>query len=194
MAYEPMDYSALLGMDGFSDELLEDHFKLYQGYVTETNDLLERLDALVKGGKRDFSEHAELRRRLGWEFDGMRLHELYFGNLGGDGRPPSSGKLYDRLSRASGGLDSCLAEFVAVGGIRGVGWAILYFDPAAGRVHNFWIGGHDCGHAAGSTPLLVMDVGCLRDYHRTNRAEYIEAFMANVDWRVVEERLNAASR
>ena len=196
MSYEPMDFSELLGMDGFSDELLEDHFKLYQGYVTGTNELLERLEEMAADGELKTAEHAELRRRLGWEFDGMRLHELYFGNLGGDGRPPSSGELYDRLSRASGGLDSWLADFKAVGSMRGVGWAILYFDSTAGGVHNFWIGEHDRGHAAGSTPLLVMDVwehAFMTDY-RTNRAEYIEAFLANVDWHVVEERLNAAGR
>ena len=196
MSYEPMDFSELLGMDGFSDELLEDHFKLYQGYVTGINELLERLEEMAADGELKTAEHAELRRRLGWEFDGMRLHELYFGNLGGDGRPPSSGELYDRLSRASGGIDSWLAEFKAVGSMRGVGWAILYFDSAAGRVHNFWIGEHDCGHAVGGTPLLVMDVwehAFMADYG-TNRDEYIEAFLVNVDWRVVEKRLNAASR
>lgn len=196
MSYEPMDFSELLGMDGFSDELLEDHFKLYQGYVTGINELLERLEEMAADGELKTAEHAELRRRLGWEFDGMRLHELYFGNLGGDGRPPSSGELSDRLSRASGGIDAWLAEFKAVGSMRGVGWAILYFDSAAGRVHNFWIGEHDCGHAVGGTPLLVMDVwehAFMADYG-TNRDEYIEAFLVNVDWRVVEKRLNAASR
>lgn len=195
MSYEVMDFSGLLGMDGFSDALLENHFKLYEGYVNETNELLEKLEAMAADGDLDSAEHSELRRRLGWEFNGMRLHELYFGNLGGDGRPPSSGRLYDRLSLASGGLDSWLTEFKAVGSMRGVGWAILYFDPAAGRVHNFWIGEHDCGHPAGSTPLLVLDVwehAFMTDY-QTNRDEYIEAFMANVDWKVVEERLNAAS-
>jgi Fe-Mn family superoxide dismutase len=196
MPYEAMDFSGILGMDGFSSELLQDHFKLYQGYVTETNELLAELDSMAGGGELDSPRHAELRRRLGWEFDGMRLHELYFENLGGDGRPPSSGALHDRLSRAKGGLDSWLAEFKAVGGIRGVGWAILYLDAASGRVRNFWIGEHDCGHPVGATPLLVMDVwehAFMTDYG-TNREEYIEAFLANVDWRVVENRLDAASR
>ena len=195
MSYEAMDFSGILGMDGFSNELLEIHFELYRGYVKETNELLHRLESMAKG-ELGSTEHAELRRRLGWEFDGMRLHELYFANLGGDGRPPSSGALYDRLSRASGGLDSCLAEFKAVGSIRGVGWAILYFDSESGRVHNFWVGEHDCGHLVGGTPLLVMDVwehAFMTDYG-TSRDEYIEAFLANVDWRVVEKRLNAARR
>jgi Fe-Mn family superoxide dismutase len=191
-----MDFSALLGMDGFSDELLEDHFRLYQGYVKETNVLQDELKSIAAEGRLDSPEHAELRRRLGWEFNGMRLHELYFGNLGGDGRPPASGKLFDGIFRGSGGLESWLAEFRAVGAIRGVGWSILYFDPIAGRFHSFWIGEHDCGHPAGSMPLLVMDVwehAFMADYG-TNRDGYIEAFLGNVDWRVVEERLQSASR
>jgi len=196
MSYEAMDFRGILGMDGFSNELLEEHFKLYQGYVTETNELLATLETMVADGKLASAEHAELRRRLGWEFDGMRLHELYFENLGGDGRAPSSGALYDQLSRAKGGFDSWLTEFKAVGSIRGVGWAILCFDSAVGRVQNFWIGEHDCGHAVGATPLLVMDVwehAFMTDYG-TNRVGYIDAFLANVDWRVVEKRLNAAGR
>lgn len=196
MSYEPVDFSALLGMDGFSINLLEDHFKLYQGYVKETNLLQDKLKSMTAEGKLDSPEHAELRRRLGWEFNGMRLHELYFENLGGDGRPPASGRLFDGIFRGSGGLEAWLAEFRAVGAIRGVGWGILYFDPTAGQFHNFWIGEHHCGHPAGSTPLLVMDVwehAFMTDYG-TNRDGYIEAFLGNVDWRVVEDRLHAASR
>src|SRR5574341_2538963 len=105
MTYRPRDFSALLGMDGFSNQLLEDHFQLYQGYVKETNLLQDKLKAMTADGKLDSPEHAELRRRLGWEFNGMRLHELYFGNLGGDGRPPASGMLFDGIFRGSGGLE-----------------------------------------------------------------------------------------
>lgn len=196
MSYEPIDFSPLLGMDGFSDKMLMDHFKLYEGYVTATNEIIDQLRDMTSSKTRlDSTAHAELRRRLGWEFNGMKLHELYFGNLGGDGRPPASGKLFGRLSRASGGLERWLADFKAVGGVRGVGWAVLYFDAASGAVHNFWIGEHDCGHPSGSVPLLVMDLwehAFWTDYG-TNRDEYIDAFLASVDWRVVEERLTAAS-
>ncbi len=195
MPYEAIDFRGLLGMDGFSKELLEDHFQLYEGYVSAANELLDKLEGM-NAAARDSTEHAELKRRLGWEYNGMRLHELYFGNLGGDGRPPADGELHKLLSKGRGGFHSWLAEFYSVGKIRGVGWAILYFDRIEGRAETLWIGEHDTGHPAGASPLLVMDVwehAFMIDY-RTNRAGYIEAFLANVDWGVVEERFAAAVR
>ncbi|MGH9323885.1 MAG: superoxide dismutase [Vicinamibacteria bacterium] len=195
MAYEPMDFSSLLGMNGFSDQLLRDHFKLYEGYVTNTNELLQKAEAMASEGKLDTAEFSELRRRLGWEFNGMRLHELYFGNLGGDGKPAAGGRgeLNEYFSSSFGGFDAWLAEFKAVGSIRGIGWAILYYDDRADRIHDFWIGEHDVGHPAGCVPLLVMDVwehAFMADYG-TDRAPYIDAFLSNVDWKEVEKRLLA---
>ncbi|MCJ7705724.1 MAG: hypothetical protein MUO28_09350, partial [Desulfobacterales bacterium] len=81
MAYAAKDYSRLLGMEGFSEPLLKNHFTLYQGYVTNTNKLMDMLGQMLKDGKMSSPEYAELKRRLGWEFNGMRLHEYYFENL-----------------------------------------------------------------------------------------------------------------
>ena len=86
MTYTAKDYSGLLGMVGFSETLLKNHFTLYQGYVTNTNKVLDTLDVMLKEGKTGTPEFAELKRRLGWEFNGMRLHEYYFENLGGSSR------------------------------------------------------------------------------------------------------------
>jgi superoxide dismutase, Fe-Mn family len=191
MKYEPKDFSSLLGMKGFSDKLLSDHFGLYQGYVAHTNELLEKLTKLRESGQLGSVEHSELRRRLGWEFDGMRLHELYFGNLGGNGEPASGGDALKIVTSSFGSFDRWSNEFKAVGSLRGVGWAILYLDPASDRLMNLWIDEHDTGHAAGCSPLLVMDVwehAFTTDYG-TDRATYIEAFMANVDWKEIEKRL-----
>jgi Fe-Mn family superoxide dismutase len=194
MKYEAKDFSNLIGMKGFSDKLLRDHFGLYKGYVAHTNELLEKLKTL--GGEKalDSAEHSELRRRLGWEFDGMRLHELYFGNLGGDGKLPSSGDVKALIDKSFGSTKQWAAEFRAVGSLRGVGWAILYLDPMTDNLANFWVGEHDRGHAAGCTPLVVMDLwehAFMTDYG-TDRASYIESFMANVDWDEVEKRLAVA--
>jgi Fe-Mn family superoxide dismutase len=82
MAYVAKDFTFLLGMPGFSDTLLKNHFTLYQGYVNNTNKIMETVAALAKEGKEGTPEYGELKRRLGWEFNGMRLHELYFMNLG----------------------------------------------------------------------------------------------------------------
>ncbi|MFC1903005.1 superoxide dismutase, partial [Chloroflexota bacterium] len=93
MSYTAKDYSNLIGMEDFSETLLKNHFTLYQGYVTNTNKLLDLLAAMLKEGTVGSPEYAELKRRLGFEFNGMRLHEYYFGNLGGKGTLDQTGKL-----------------------------------------------------------------------------------------------------
>lgn len=189
MTYKAKDFRPLIGMKGFSPKLLEDHFGLYAGYVSHTNDLFEKLRARAGKGS-NTAEFSEMKRRLGWEFNGMRLHELYFSNLGGPGGMPQ-GALAEALSRDFGDVDTWNEEFRAVGAMRGVGWAILYHDPVADRFMNLWIDEHATYHAAGCTPLLVMDVwehAFATDYG-TDRGGYIDAFMNNVNWSVVETRV-----
>ena len=191
MAYTAKDYSALIGLPVFSETLLKNHFTLYQGYVTNTNKLLETLDAMLKDGKAGTPEYAELKRRLGWEFNGMRLHELYFGNLGGRAPLDPASKLGRRLIEQFGDLESWEKEFRATAAMRGIGWTVLYEDTTNGRLVNFWINEHDTGHPAGCAPLLVLDVfehAFLTDY-QLKRADYIEAFMKAVDWTAAGLRL-----
>jgi Fe-Mn family superoxide dismutase len=191
MAYTSKDYSKLLGIDGFSDTLLKNHFTLYQGYVTNTNKLIETLGQMVKEGKIGTPEFAELKRRLGWEFNGMRLHEYYFENLGGKGEFEKTGKLSQRISEDFGSYDIWQKEFRAVGGMRGIGWVILYQDPSTGKLLNFWINEHDVGHPAGCKPILILDVfehAFMIDYG-LKKADYIEAFFKNINWKTVEERI-----
>ncbi|MGC8580012.1 MAG: superoxide dismutase [bacterium] len=191
MAYSAKDYSKLIGMKGFSEQLLKNHFTLYQGYVTNTNKELETLNNLIKEGKLSSTEFAEVKRRLGWEFNGMRLHELYFDNLGGTSPLDKNSKLAKKLTEAFGSIENWEKEFRATGAMRGIGWAILYQDNTNGSLINFWINEHDTGHAAGCTPILVLDVfehAFITDYG-LKRADYIEAFFSNINWPVVESRL-----
>ena len=191
MAYTAQDYAKLIGMAGFSETLLKNHFTLYQGYVTNTNKVLDTLEAMLKDGKTAVPEFAELKRRLGWEFNGMRLHELYFGNMGGSGPLNPGGKLAKRLVENFGSIEAWEKDFRAVGAMRGIGWAVLYEDTASGCLINFWVNEHDVGHPTGSTPLLIMDVfehAFMLDYG-LKRADYIEAFFKNIDWSAAEARL-----
>lgn len=191
MAYTAKDYSRLIGMPGFSDTLLRNHFTLYQGYVTNTNKLLELLDAMLKEGKTATPEYAEMTRRFGWEFDGMRLHEYYFENLGGSGGIEKGGALARELAAAFGSYENWERDFKAIGAMRGIGWAVLYRDPSTGNLFNVWINEHDAGHLAGCTPILIMDVfehAFMIDYG-LKRADYISAFFGNVDWTAVGARL-----
>ncbi len=189
--YSVKDFTKLIGLKGLSETLLKNHFSLYQGYVNNTNKVIETLMAMMKDGKMSTPEYAELKRRFGWEFDGMRLHELYFGNLGGNGVLGSEGSLGKRLSDQYGSYESWEKDFKATGAMRGIGWVILYQDSASRALCNCWINEHDGGHMAGCTPLLVMDVfehAYMTDYG-TKKADYIEAFFRLINWDEVGKRV-----
>lgn len=188
--YAVLDYSHLLGMPGFSETLLKNHFTLYQGYVTNTNKVMETLEAMLKEGKQADYEAAELRRRLGWEWNGMRLHELYFENLGGAGDPTKAPTVMQAFEAQFGSFDAWAKEFNAVATMRGIGWVVLYQDIAQGLLINQWINEHDVGHCAGLNPILVLDCfehAFMIDYG-LKRADYIAAFMKNIKWEEVEKR------
>ncbi len=191
MAYTKNYYSSLIGMEGFSETLLKNHFTLYQGYVTNTNKLLDLLTAMLKEGKVGTPEYAELKRRMGFEFNGMRLHEYYFENLGGKAPLNKSGKLGRKLAEDFGSYEDWEKDFKGTGMMRGIGWTILYQDNVTGRLMNQWINEHETGHPAGCIPVLVMDVfehAFITDYG-LKRADYIAAFSRNINWGVAESRL-----
>ena len=191
MSYTAKDYSRLVGMGGFSEALIKNHFTLYQGYVTNTNKVIEILGQMLKDGKTGVPEYAELKRRFGWEFNGMRLHELYFENLGGKSGLKSDGKLGKKMAECFGSVEAWEKDFRATGAMRGIGWVVLYQDPANGCLMNVWINEHDVAHLAGCNPILIMDVfehAFMLDYG-LKRADYIEVFFKNIDWAVAEARL-----
>jgi len=191
MTYEAKDYSNLIGMAGFSETLLKNHFTLYQGYVTNTNKLSDLLGAMLKEGRTGTPEYAELKRRFGFEFNGMRLHEYYFENLGGKAPLDRSGAQAKNLAAAWGSYEAWEQDFRATGSMRGIGWVILYQDNVTGGLFNTWINEHEVGHLAGCRPILVMDVfehAFMVDYG-LKRADYIESFFKNINWEVVARRL-----
>jgi Fe-Mn family superoxide dismutase len=191
MTYTAKEYARLIGMAGFSETLLNNHFTLYQGYVTHTNKELEVLTLLLKEGKIATPEYAELKRRLGWEFNGMRLHEYYFENLGGTAPLDANSRLAKKLVEHFGSVEAWEKDFRATGMMRGIGWSVLYQDLECGRLLNFWINEHDEGHPTGCLPILILDVfehAYLLDYG-LKRADYIETFFKSIDWNTVEGRL-----
>ena len=192
----------LHGLTGISDKTLEMHFKLYDGYVKETNKLNEKIAEILKDGKVDHEEmpaYSELTRRLGFEYNGMVLHEYYFGNLRrkGEPEPEKSSSFRKAAEQSFGSFETWKTDFVSVGKMRGVGWAICFEDLENGRLSNHWITMHEVGNVAGFKPILVMDVwehAFLLDYKPSERAKYVEAFFANLDWKAVEQRLRPADR
>ncbi|HEY8187862.1 MAG TPA: superoxide dismutase [Pyrinomonadaceae bacterium] len=188
----------LSGLNGISDETLEMHFKLYEGYVKETNKLTEAITKFIQDGNVDQEEmpaYSELTRRLGFEYNGMVLHEYYFDNLksgGGTGDPDRTARFAQAAESTFGSYEIWKADFVGIGKMRGVGWAICYQNPANGRLSNHWITLHETGNVAGFDPVLVMDVwehAYLLDYKPAERPKYIEAFFSNIDWTIVDKRL-----
>ncbi len=186
--YEQKDFAHLLGTPGFSDVLLTNHFTLYQGYVKNTNALVEKFKTLEIGTP----EYAELHRRFGWEWNGMRLHELYFGNMKNGGVAMTSGsELQKVVDYVWGSFENWQKEFIGIGTMRGIGWVVLAYDPVKKMVFNTWVNEHNEGNLAGAVPILVMDVfehAFMVDYG-LKRADYIAAFMNAIDWSVAEGRL-----
>ena len=196
LIYEAKQFN-LSALSGISDETLDMHFKLYEGYVTQTNLLTEKIVEIIKDGHIDHEEmpaYSELTRRLGFEYNGMILHEYYFGNMKRDGAgdPERNSAFFKAAEQSFGSYAVWKTDFVGVGKMRGVGWAICNQNPANDRLSNHWISLHQIGNVAGFNPVLVMDVwehAYLLDYKPAERPRYIEAFFSNIDWDSVEERL-----
>lgn len=185
--YTKKDFSNLKKMDGFSDELLDVHFALYEGYVTNTNKILELHKSLDKSSP----EYAETKRRLGWEINGVILHENYFEGLGGDGNIDKSERLLEALKKSFGSFEKWKEDFLAMGKMRGIGWVALYQDPTSGDLMNFWINEHDAGHPSGFNLIFIMDVfehAFMIDYGK-DKPSYIDTFFKNINWGKIEDRL-----
>ncbi|HBF12100.1 MAG TPA: superoxide dismutase [Deltaproteobacteria bacterium] len=196
-SYKPRHFN-LSGLEGISDKTLEMHFELYEGYVQQTNNLTEKIAGFFKEGQVDWDkvlDYSELKRRLGFEYNGMILHEYYFENLKkeGNGMPSPQSLFSQKVTGSFQTYEAWKNDFIAVGKMRGVGWAICYLNPANGQLSNHWITLHEVGNVAGFTPILVMDVwehAFLLDYPPSERAKYIEAFFSNINWDAVDKRLN----
>lgn len=189
--FKAKDYSHLIGMEGFSQAGLQRHFQIYQGYVDRVNAHSERRRAMLSEGKTEIPQFAELRKRFAYEFNGMRLHEYYFGNLGGKNDLDPDRLLYRMIVENFGSFELWKIDFVAAAAMPGRGWAVLYHDFEDGHLTNAWIMEHGFNHLVGCKLLLVMDAwedAYAVDYalHREN---YVETFLKNIDWIAVADRL-----
>jgi len=187
MQYAVQEHLKPKALTGISDAQIDQHWQLYEAYVKNANELLEDLDK-AEAGLRQWSE---LKRRLGFEFNGMVLHEYYFSNLAAGATLSAQSALATALKEGWGNFPTWREDFAKTGAMRGIGWAILYHDPLADRLFNWWVGDHEVNHPAGLNPILVLDVfehAWMVDYAAGEKAKYIEAFLENVAWQVVEQR------
>ncbi len=197
MTYQPKKFDQLLGAEGFSEKALQTHFTLYEGYVKNTNLLLEKLAELRQEGKNDTPMFAEMKRRFGWEFNGMRLHEYYFSAMTKDAKGlDDSSALAQKITEDFGSVEEWKKDFLATASARGIGWTILAYDSIGKKLINLWVNEHDVGHMAGTHVLLPLDVfehAFIIDYG-TKKADYLSAFMRIIDWSVVDERYQSAAK
>jgi len=193
MNYQEQKFE-LPALNGISPKQIEVHLKLYAGYVTNLNKLHDTLAELMKDSDKNAYSLSEVKRRLAFEFDGMRMHEYYFAQWERNSQPPTpSSGLEGALTRQYGSMENWMNEFKAMGAMRGIGWVVLYFDPKAGVFHNAWVGDHEFGQLSGLPVILAMDMwehAYMVDYVPAEKSKYVEAFFANLNWDVIEVRFN----
>lgn len=181
-------------LKGLSAKQIEVHLKLYAGYVKNVNAVKEKITEYKADSEKFALALAELTRRFPFEFNGMRLHELYFEALGGDGAM-TDGVLHEALATQYGSIDAWLAEFKAVGMMRGIGWTLLAYDAKTKVFHNIWVNDHELGHLGDTRIILAMDVwehAFMVDYVPAQRPDYISAFFSNLRWDVCDARFAKA--
>jgi Fe-Mn family superoxide dismutase len=197
MTYEIKNYSHLKGIGKISDEAMQMHFKLYEGYVKNTNLLMEKFEFLKTVDAEYFTkflpEFTEMHRRFGWEFNGMRLHELFFDSLSVDVENPNEieGEIKNKIVENFGSVEGWKKDFINIAKMRGMGWVMLVQDMKTGKLINTWVNEHDAGMLSDVKIILNVDMfehAFVKDFG-TDRAPYLESIFAHIDWAVVSERL-----
>lgn len=188
-------------LKGISAKTIEEHLKLYSGYVKNANlvqskieEMMQDSDPSTSSGQANAYALGEVQRRFGFEYNGMRNHEVYFESLsGGSTALTTSGSLAEQISATWGSFDLWLAQFKAIAMTRGIGWAMLYFDRKEQRLLNAWVDEQHLGQLQDCTLVLGLDMwehSYVADYQPSGKKQYIEDFFANLNWSKVEENFN----
>ncbi len=189
--YEPKTFT-IPELKGISAKNIEEHLKLYAGYVKNTNLILDKISEYMADSEANAYVLGELQRRFSFEFNGMRNHEHYFGQLeGGAQALTSDSKLKAAIEQQAPSFDAWLTGFKAITLTRGIGWVILYWDPAMKQLTHGWVDEQHLGHLVGLTPILMLDMwehSYVADYQPSGKKQYVEDYLANVNWSVVEKR------
>lgn len=183
-------------LQGLSEKQIKVHLGLYEGYVKNVNLIMNTIKAYEgtddEGGKYAI---AELRRRMGFEFNGMRMHEYYFEQFEGEKSVNPESALAKAAAEKYGSGEKFLAHIREVAGSRGIGWVVVYADPVANTIHTTFVGDHEIGQLAGLPILLALDMwehAYMVDYVPAEKNNYIDAFFTNLNWSVVEKRFDEA--
>ena len=192
MQYQEQKFN-ISKLNGISEKQIATHLELYVGYIKHTNLIREKIREFENSdNEKNAFIIAELRRRFNFEFNGMRMHEYYFEQLEGNANKiNTNGVLWEVVSEKYSSFKNFIEHFKTVGKSRGVGWTILYWDNREQTTHIVWVGDHELGQLAGLPVILAMDMwehAYMMDYAPTEKKYYIEAFFANLNWNICEER------
>ena len=193
MPHVAKDFSHLKGsLAGFSDKQLDAHLFLYGGYVAKLNEIEEKLKAADRSkANYSFNEYSELKRREAVAFNGTYLHQLYFENLSGRGGQPSDA-FQAAATAAFGSWDAYVAD-VKGSAASTPGWVLTTRNRVDGALHNYIMYEHHIGLPAHQDILLALDCwehAFFIDFG-VKKADYLAAFLQNVDWNVVNQRFAA---
>lgn len=189
MNYTPKQFT-FRSLDGISEKQLEVHIKLYEGYVKHVNVLNETLVDLMKDSEKNAYALAEVKRRLGFEWNGMRMHEHYFEQWEGE-HIPLSDELEGALTAQWGDIEKMVAEFKAVAMMRGIGWTILSKDRKSGNFFIHWVTDHELSQLNDTDTILALDMwehAFMVDYTPAEKKEYVDAFFKNLNGEVISKR------
>ncbi|OGG76452.1 hypothetical protein A2950_02340 [Candidatus Kaiserbacteria bacterium RIFCSPLOWO2_01_FULL_55_19] len=195
MTYTAKQFN-LPALTGLSEKQVKVHLALYEGYVKHVNLIAEKLQA-VRDGKLEMDPYitAELRRRLAFEFDGMRLHEYYFEQFEGGATAPNADSALASVATEKYGKEGLEAHIRETAAARGIGWVVVYYDPRGKTLQTVFVGDHEVGQLAGLPILLALDLwehAYMVDYVPAEKKSYIDAFFANLNWSVIEKRFDQA--
>jgi Fe-Mn family superoxide dismutase len=191
--YEPKTFT-VPELNGISGKNIEEHLKLYQGYVKNANLIIDKIAEYMADSEKNAYVLGELQRRFSFEFNGIRNHEHYFAQLeGGPKLLPDGSKLKNLLISQASSFEAWLTGFKAIAMTRGIGWAILYWDPTLEQLTHGWVDEQHLGHLVGLTPILMLDMwehSYVADYHPSGKKQYIEDYLAQVNWETVAARIS----
>lgn len=191
MKYEPLTFD-IPELDGISKDTIENHLGLYHGYVKHTNLIHEKISSYSNDPENNSYAIAEMQRRLGFEFGGMRNHEYYFSQFEGGKKEIPDGTLKSKIEQQWGSFEVWLESFKTIARTRGIGWAMLYYDPHTDQLIQTWVDEQHIGQLADLDIILALDMwehSYMQDYKSAEKENYVEAFFKNLNWETISERL-----
>ena len=195
MTYETKSFN-LPALPGISERQIQVHLALYEGYVKHVNLIMEKIKVL-KDADAEGNAYVvnELRRRLGFEFDGMRMHEYYFEQFEGGRVEMGDSALANAAAEKYGSAENLISHVKEVAGTRGIGWVVVYADPRGNTLHTAFVNDHELGQLSGLPIMLALDLwehAFMVDYVPAEKKNYVDSFLAAVNWSVVEKRFDEA--